>query len=91
VLDLIYHRHIVEGLVENTDEWEWKRQLRFYHEHGSFIIRQCDAQFNYSFEYQGNPAKLVHTSLTDKCFLTLTQAMENGYGGNPYGPAVSVY
>lgn len=31
--------------------------------------------------------KLVHTALTDKCFLVLTQAMALGLGGNPYGPA----
>ena len=41
----------------------------------------------YTYEYQGNKAKLVHTPLTDKCYLTLTTGMQMGYGGNPYGPA----
>ncbi|GAV04846.1 hypothetical protein RvY_15060-4 [Ramazzottius varieornatus] len=46
-----------------------------------------DAEFQYSFEYHGCLTGLVHTPLTDKCFLTLTQAMLMGLGGNPYGPA----
>ena len=46
-----------------------------------------DAEFHYSFEYQGNAPKLVHTPLTDKCYLTLTQGVRMGFGGNPYGPA----
>jgi dynein heavy chain 2 len=44
-------------------------------------------QIVYTYEYQGNAPKLVHTPLTDKCYLTLTQGMAMGCGGNPYGPA----
>ena len=50
-------------------------------------ISMVDADFEYTYEYQGNASKLVHTPLTDKCYMTLTQGMRVGLGGNPYGPA----
>ncbi len=93
VLDTIHHievtKALVEGGVKSSDDWLWQKQLRYYldGEKGSAKVVMVDASFEYTYEYQGNAPKLVHTPLTDKCYLTLTQGMRVGLGGNPYGPA----
>ncbi|KAI4889837.1 hypothetical protein NFI96_027314, partial [Prochilodus magdalenae] len=92
VLDVIHNlsvvRELIQAPVHSTDDWVWTKQLRFYlNKEQRCTIHMVDAVFNYTYEYQGNAAKLVHTPLTDKCYLTLTQAMMMGLGGNPYGPA----
>ncbi|GLI62890.1 cytoplasmic dynein 1b heavy chain [Volvox africanus] len=92
VLDFIHYCDVAEYLakdkVSGTTEWGWTRQLRYYHRaEGSVKVAMAEAMFDYTWEYQGNAPKLVYTPLTDKCYLTLTQGMALGYGGNPYGPA----
>ncbi|XP_063840903.1 LOW QUALITY PROTEIN: cytoplasmic dynein 2 heavy chain 1-like [Scylla paramamosain] len=92
ILDTIHNIDVVTSLIRaNTTslaDWEWQKQLRFYMDENQLaIMRMVDAEFAYTYEYQGNAPKLVHTPLTDKCYLTLTQGMHMGLGGNPYGPA----
>ena len=91
ILDAVHHRDVVKQVTDenckSVDDWVWLKQLRFYSKGGNVFGQMIDSIQDYSWEYQGIPSRLVHTSLTDKCFLTLTQALSLGLGGNPYGPA----
>ena len=91
ILDIIHNTEIIDILIHNNvsnpTSWHWDKQLKFRLQENTCHIYMCSAHFLYTFEYQGNAPKLVHTPLTDKCYLTLTQGMKMGYGGNPYGPA----
>ena len=91
VFDLIHNldvlRQLLDAKAASVDHWMWIKQLRFYLSPKQLaVVRMCDAQFDYTYEYQGNYEKLVHTPLSDKCYLVLTQAMHLGYGGCPFGP-----
>lgn len=86
IIEYVRFRQVVEELDE-TSTWKWQKQLRFYFRDNNAFAEMGDAIIPYGFEYQGNPARLVYTPLTAKCYLTLCEGIALGYGGNPYGPA----
>jgi dynein heavy chain, axonemal len=92
-----HSRDIIEKLdnenVKKADAFQWQSQLKFYWKDNSakgskdVQIRIADASFWYSYEYLGNGPRLVVTPLTDRIYVTATQALHLKMGCAPAGPA----
>ncbi|XP_016335882.1 cytoplasmic dynein 1 heavy chain 1 [Sinocyclocheilus anshuiensis] len=97
ITELVHQRDVTRTLIknkiDNPKSFEWLSQMRFYFDPKQtdvlqqLSIQMANAKFNYGFEYLGVQEKLVQTPLTDRCYLTMTQALEARLGGSPFGPA----
>jgi dynein heavy chain 1 len=90
ITELVHQRDVIRSLLKNdvrdVASFDWLYHMRFYLD-DTLQVKMADAVFPYGFEYLGVPDRLVQTPLTDKCYLTLTQALANQLGGSPFGPA----
>ncbi|KAF4518251.1 hypothetical protein B566_EDAN010397 [Ephemera danica] len=86
-------RRLISGKVNSPKAFEWLTEMRFYFDPRQaevlqqLTIHMANAKFFYGFEYLGVQDRLVQTPLTDRCYLTMTQALEARLGGSPFGPA----
>ena len=84
----------IRNNITSLKHFEWVQQLKLTREENesgseppTIIIRQTNWQFAYGNEYQGNNGRLVITPLTDRAYMTLTNALNMCRGGAPQGPA----
>jgi dynein axonemal heavy chain len=89
----VHARDIVDRFVRDSildaREFDWESQLRFAWDRDldDIVIKQCTGEFGFGYEYMGLNGRLVITPLTDRCYMTLTQALTFHLGGSPAGPA----
>eukprot|EP00924_Labyrinthula_sp_SR-Ha-C_P002719 maker-scaffold_13-snap-gene-5.1-mRNA-1 protein AED:0.01 eAED:0.01 QI:0/0/0/1/0.66/0.42/7/0/4146 len=89
----VHARDIIEKLkmdqINDINNFLWQMQLRYYFnfEEGIVKIKHSDAKIDYGYEYEGCTSRLVITPLTDRCWLTITGALNLKLGAAPAGPA----
>ncbi|KAH8062045.1 hypothetical protein JL721_8764 [Aureococcus anophagefferens] len=68
-------------------QWQSQLKMRFDESQNRWLVHILNAEFDYGFEYLGNGPRLVVTPLTDRVYVTATQALNLCMGCAPAGPA----
>ena len=90
-------RRLLQLEIRSPKDFEWVCQMRFYFDARELSVMKqlrvemANAKFFYGFEYLGVQDRLVQTPLTDRCYLTMTQALEAKLGGSPFGIFISFF
>lgn len=88
----IQQRDIVDQFIQNgitqPGDFEWEKQMRFYwlKEFDNVIVVQCSNRFMYGYEFIGINGRLINTPLTERIYVSITQALANNMNCVLTGP-----
>jgi len=84
----VQERLVIEK-VNTKDAFQWQSMLKCYWKEDvdDASMEIADAKLPYGYEYLGNGPRLVVTPLTDRIYVTATQALHLCMGCAPAGPA----
>ena len=92
VLIIVYLEDVTKNRLTSKltpNSYDWQKYTRIYWRDDPENCNVCitDWVAVYSYEYLGVKERLCITPLTDRCYITLAQALSMNYGGSPVGPA----
>ena len=96
ITEFVHQRDVISKLqrydADTPTHYMWLLQMRYVYRPEAeplerLHVKMANSSIVYGYEYLGVADRLVRTPLTDRCFLTLTQALCQRLGGSPYGPA----
>ncbi|GBE60454.1 cytoplasmic dynein heavy chain [Babesia ovata] len=72
----------------DPNTFQWRSCIRYYiNDAGLVELRIASRVYSYGYEFMGQGPDLILTSLTEKCFTSISDGLESDLIGNPQGPA----
>ncbi len=86
---------LIENNVDRIEDFTWQSQLRYHWdstgkpENDDSYVKMMYSVMPYGYEYYGNAKRLVITPITDRCFRSITIAVNANFGVIMEGPAAT--
>ena len=74
---------LLAGGIADPESFEWIRQMRYYWEDDQIVVKLLNYDNEFTYEYLGDFERLIITPLTNRCFMTISSAVNLFQGAAP--------